>query len=95
MSEKAILKNFLKRHRFRCFPRISRVYLHLGKTDTLSEMRQQKVRTVRYSLETALHRAPQLCSFVLTDLKLLPNVHLFKSKIEYVLNVLANSVRPT
>ena len=58
-------------------------------------MRQQKVRTVRYGLETALHSAPQLCSLVPTDLKSLPNVNLFKSKIKYVLNVLANSVRPT
>ena len=58
-------------------------------------MRQQKVRTVRYGLETALHRAPQLCSLVPADLKSLPNVNLFKSKIKYVLNVLANSVRPT
>ena len=28
------------------------------------EMRQQKVRTVRYGLETALYRAPQLWSLV-------------------------------
>ena len=61
-------------------------------------MRQQKVRTerkVKTILEIALHRAPQLCSLVPTDLKSLPNVNLFKSKIKYVLNVLANSVRPT
>ena len=39
------------------------------------EMRQQKVRTVRYGLETALYRAPQLWSLVPADLKSLPNVN--------------------
>ena len=58
-------------------------------------MRQQKVRTVRYGLETALYRAPQLWSIVPEDLKSLYIVNLFKSKIRNVLNVLANSVRPT
>ena len=33
------------------------------------EMRQQEVRTVRYGLETALYRAPQLWSLVHEDLK--------------------------
>ena len=47
------------------------------------EMRQQKVRTVRYGLETALYRAPQLWSLVPTDLKSLPNVNQFKSKIKH------------
>ena len=42
------------------------------------DMRQQKVRTVRYGLETALYRTPQLCSLVPADLKSLPNVNLFK-----------------
>ena len=42
-------------------------------------MRQQKVRTVRYGLETA----PQLWSLVPADLKSFPNVHLFKSKIKH------------
>ena len=46
------------------------------------EMRQQIVRTVRYVLETALCRAPQLWSFVPADLKSWPNVNLFKSKIK-------------
>ena len=46
------------------------------------EMRQQNVRTVRYGLETALYRAPQLWSLVPADLKSLPNVNLFKSKIK-------------
>ena len=58
-------------------------------------MRQQKVRTVRHGLETALYRAPQLWSIVPEDLKSLSIVNLFKSKIRNVLNVLANSVRPT
>ena len=44
------------------------------------EMRQQKVRTIRYGLKTALYRAPQLWSLVPPDLKSLPNVNLFKSK---------------
>ena len=43
-------------------------------------MRQRKVRTVRYGLETALYRAPQRWSLVLLDLKSLANVHLFKTK---------------
>ena len=47
------------------------------------EMRQQKVRTVRCSLKTALYRAPQLWSLVPAYLKSLPNVHLFKSKIKH------------
>ena len=47
------------------------------------EMRQQKVRTVRYGLETALYRAPQLWSLVPTDLKSAPNVNQFKSKIKH------------
>ena len=46
-------------------------------------MREQKVRTVRYGLETALYRAPQLWSFVPADLKSLPNVNLFISKIKH------------
>ena len=47
------------------------------------EMRQQKVRTVRYGLKTALYRAPQLWSLVLTDLNSVPNVNHFKSKIKH------------
>ena len=47
------------------------------------EMKQQKVRTVRYGVETALYRAPQLWSLVPADLKSLPNVNLFKSKIKH------------
>ena len=47
------------------------------------EMRQQKVKTVRYGLETALYRAPQLWSLVPVDLKSLLNVNLFKSKIKH------------
>ena len=38
------------------------------------EMRQQKLRTVRYGLEAALYDAPQLWSLVPADLKSLPNV---------------------
>ena len=44
------------------------------------EMRQQKVRTVRYGLKTALYRAPQPWSLVPADLKSLPNVNLFNQK---------------
>ena len=47
------------------------------------EMRQQKVKTVRYGLETALYRAPQLWSLVPTDLKAAPNVIQFKLKIKH------------
>ena len=58
------------------------------------EMRQQKVRSiryvsdmcpicVRYGLETALYRAPQLWSLVPADLQLLPNTNLFKSKVNH------------
>ena len=47
------------------------------------EMRQQTVRTVRYGLEIALYRAPQLWSLVPTDLKSAPNVIQFKSKIKH------------
>ena len=47
------------------------------------EMRQQKVWTVRYGLETALYCAPQLWSLVPADLKSLPNLNLFKSKIKH------------
>ena len=47
------------------------------------EMRQQKVKTVRCGLETALYRAPQLWSLVPADLKSLLNVNLFKSKIKH------------
>ena len=45
------------------------------------EMRQQKVRTIRHGLETALYRAPRLWSLLPTYLKSLPNVNLIKSKI--------------
>ena len=44
-------------------------------------MRQQKIRTVRYGLDTALYRAPQPWSLVPQDLKSLPNAYLIKSKI--------------
>ena len=43
-------------------------------------MRQQKVRTVRYGLKTALYRAPQPWSLVPADLKSSPNVNLFNQK---------------
>ena len=46
-------------------------------------MRQQKVKTVRYGLETPLYHGPQLFSLFLADLKSLPNVDLFKSKIKH------------
>ena len=49
----------------------------------LQEMRQQKVRTVRYGLETALCCAPQLWSLVPTDLKSAPNFNQFESKIKH------------
>ena len=42
-----------------------------------------KIRVVRYGLETALCRAPQLWSLILLDIKLLPNVNLLKSKIKH------------
>ena len=44
------------------------------------EIRQQKVRTDQYGLETGLYRAAQLWYLAPTDLKSLPNVNLFKSK---------------
>ena len=44
------------------------------------EIRQQKVRTDQYGLETGLYRAAQLWSLAPTDLKSLPTVNLFKSK---------------
>ena len=44
-------------------------------------MRQQKIKTVRYGLETALYC--QLWSLVPADLNSLPNVNLFKSKIKH------------
>ena len=47
------------------------------------EMRQEKVRTVQYGLETAIYHAPQLWSLVPTDLKSVPNVVQFKSKIKH------------
>ena len=47
-------------------------------------MGQHKVRTVRYGLETTLYHAPQLRSLVPADLKSLPNVNLFKSKIKHL-----------
>ena len=47
------------------------------------EMRQQKARPARYGLETVLYCAPQLWSLIPEDLKSLPNVNLFKSKIKY------------
>ena len=46
-------------------------------------MRLQKVRTLWYGLEAALHCAPQLWSIVPADLKSLPKVNLFKSKIKH------------
>ena len=46
------------------------------------ETRQQKVRTLRYGLETALYPAPPLWSIVPADFKSLPHVNLFKSKIK-------------
>ena len=47
------------------------------------EMRQQKVRTVRYGLKTTLYSALELWSLVPADLKSLSNVNLFKSKIKH------------
>ena len=50
----------------------------------LQEMRQQKLRNVRYGLETtALYRPPQLWSLVPTDVKSAPDVIQFKSKIKH------------
>ena len=46
-------------------------------------MRQQKVRTVRYGFETTLYPALQLWSLVPADLKLFPNVNLFKSELRH------------
>ena len=46
-------------------------------------MRQQKERTVRHGLATALYRVSQLWSLVPEDLKSLPDVNLFKSKIKH------------
>ena len=46
-------------------------------------MRQQKIRTVRYDLETPLYRAPQQWPLVRADLQSLRNVNLFKSKIKH------------
>ena len=46
-------------------------------------MRHQEVRPVRYGLEIALYRARHLCSLVTADLKSLPNVDMFKSKINH------------
>ena len=53
------------------------------KIGKLSEMRKQKIRTVRCGLETALYRASQLWSLVHAVLKSLPNINLFKSKIKH------------
>ena len=47
-------------------------------------MRHQEVRPVRYGLEIALYRARHLCSLVTADLKSLPNVNMFKSKINHL-----------
>ena len=46
-------------------------------------MRQQRIITARYGLETVLYNAPQLWSFVPEDLKSLPNVNLFQSQIKH------------
>ena len=37
------------------------------------EMKQQKIRTVRYGFQTALYRSPQIWFLVPVDLKSLPN----------------------
>ena len=42
-----------------------------------------KIRTVWYGLKTALYHATQLWSLVPADLKSLPNVNLFKSKLKH------------
>ena len=47
------------------------------------EMRQQKIKTVRYGLETVLYSAPELWSLVPADLKSLSKVSLFKPKIKH------------
>ena len=47
-------------------------------------MRQEEKRTVRHGLKTILYRAPQLWSLVTADLKSLPIVDLFESKIKYL-----------
>ena len=52
--------------------------------EKFQEMRQQTVRTIRYGLETALYRAPQLFSLVPAGLKSLPKVNLFRSKIKHL-----------
>ena len=58
-------------------------------------MRQQKVRTVQSGLETALYWAPQVWSLVPADHCLMLIYFNQKQSIGNVLNVLANSVRPT
>ena len=51
--------------------------------EKFQEMRQQTVRTIRYGLETALYRAPQLLPLVPADLKSLPKANLFRPKIKH------------
>lgn len=47
------------------------------------EKKLQKIKTVRYDLETALFCTPQLCYLFPLDINPLPNVNLFKSKIKH------------
>ena len=46
-------------------------------------MKQQKIKSVWYSLETVLYGTPQLQSLVSSDTELLPNVNLFKSTTKH------------
>ena len=46
-------------------------------------MRQEKIRTIRYGLETAVYHTLHLWSLAPADLKSLPNVDLFESKMNY------------
>ena len=49
----------------------------------ISRNETAKARIVRYGLETALYRSPQLWSLVHADLKSLSDVNLLKSKIKH------------
>ena len=46
-------------------------------------MKKQKIRTVCYGLEAALYPTPQLWCLVPWDIKSLPNVNLFTSKVNH------------
>ena len=67
-------------------PPIMKVFFSLVKNKynfkNSQEIEQQQKRIVRYGLEKALCRTPQLCSLVPSDIELLSNVYLFRSKIK-------------